>query len=116
MIKHIYEIAGDHFNLHLKDDAPPERASEHQLPLTEVREKMTQKTEARIEQLPSSAKAVFSLLGDGKPRTLNEMVGSVSFSPRTIRNALNRLKEKGLIVAKFNFRDARKPLYQLKVA
>jgi DNA-binding transcriptional ArsR family regulator len=80
----------------------------------EVREKMTQQTEARIEQLPSSARAVFSLLGDGKPRTLNEMVGSVSFSPRTIRNALNRLKEKGLIVAKFNFRDARKPLYQLK--
>ena len=54
---------------------------------------MTQQTEARIEQLPSSARAVFSLLGDGKPRTLNEMVGSVSFSPRTIRNALNRLKE-----------------------
>jgi DNA-binding transcriptional ArsR family regulator len=80
----------------------------------EVREKMTQKTEVKFEQLPSSAKAVFSLLGDGKPRTLNEMVGRVSFSPRTIRNALNRLKESGLIVAKFNFRDARKPLYQLK--
>jgi DNA-binding transcriptional ArsR family regulator len=77
---------------------------------------MTQQTEARIEQLPSSAKAVFSLLGDGKPRTLNEMVGSVAFSPRTIRNALNRLRESGLIIAKFNFRDARKPLYQLKVA
>jgi DNA-binding transcriptional ArsR family regulator len=82
----------------------------------EVREKMTQTTVTRIEQLPSSAKAVFSLLGDGKPRTLNEMVGSVSFSPRTIRNALNRLREGGLIIAKFNFRDARKPLYQLKIA
>ena len=69
-----------------------------------------------IECLPSSAKAVFSLLLDGKPRTLNEMVGNVSFSPRTIRNALNRLRENGLIVAKFNFRDARKPLYQIKTA
>ena len=77
---------------------------------------MTQKTEPTIEQLPSSAKAVFSLLEDGKPRTLNEMVENVSFSPRTIRNALNRLKESGLIVAKFNFRDARKPLYQRKAA
>ena len=77
---------------------------------------ITQKTELKIEQLPSSAKAVFSLLEDGKARTLNEMVGNVSFSPRTIRNALNRLKESGLIVAKFNFRDARKPLYQRKAA
>jgi DNA-binding transcriptional ArsR family regulator len=75
---------------------------------------MTLPIEKPIEELPSSAKAVFSLLVDGKPRTLNEMVGRVSFSPRTIRNALNRLKEAGLIVAKFNFRDARKPLYQLK--
>jgi DNA-binding transcriptional ArsR family regulator len=72
------------------------------------------KKDVNVEQLPSSAKAVFSLLEDGKPRTLNELVGRVSFSPRTIRNALNRLKECGLIVAKFNFRDARKPLYQLK--
>jgi DNA-binding transcriptional ArsR family regulator len=77
---------------------------------------MTPQIETPIEELPSSAKAVFSLLVDGKPRTLNELVGRVSFSPRTIRNALNRLKEAGLIVAKFNFRDARKPLYQLKTA
>jgi DNA-binding transcriptional ArsR family regulator len=75
---------------------------------------IVEQTTPPIEQLPTSAKAVFSLLVDGKPRTLNEMVGNVSFSPRTIRNALNRLKEAGLIVAKFNFRDARKPLYQLK--
>ena len=75
---------------------------------------IVEQTTPPIELLPTSAKAVFSLLVDGKPRTLNEMVGNVSFSPRTIRNALNRLKEAGLIVAKFNFRDARKPLYQLK--
>jgi DNA-binding transcriptional ArsR family regulator len=66
--------------------------------------------------LPSSAQAVFSVLGDGKPRTLNEIIGMVSFSPRTIRNALHRLRQNGLIVAKFNFRDARKPLYQVKTA
>lgn len=69
-----------------------------------------------VDCLPSSAKAVFSLLRDGKPRTLNEMVENVSFSPRTIRNALNRLRDNGLIVAKFNFKDARKPLYQIKTA
>jgi DNA-binding transcriptional ArsR family regulator len=69
-----------------------------------------------VESLPSSARAVFSLLTDGKARTLNELVGKVSFSPRTIRSALNRLRASGLIVAKFNFRDARKPLYQIKAA
>ncbi len=67
-----------------------------------------------IDSLPSSAQAVFSLLGDGKERTLNEIIGKVTFSPRTIRNALNKLRKSGLIVAKFNFKDARKPLYQLK--
>jgi len=69
-----------------------------------------------VESLPSSARAVFSLLTDGKARTLNELVGKVCFSPRTIRSALNRLRAAGLIVAKFNFRDARKPLYQIKAA
>ncbi len=69
---------------------------------------------AAVECLPSSAKAVFSLLGDGKARTLNEIIGRVAFSPRTIRNALHKLRNHGLIVAKFNFKDARKPLYQIK--
>ncbi len=71
-------------------------------------------TKNEIETLPSSAQEVFTLLGDGKPRTLSEMIGRVGFSPRTIRNALHRLKDAGLIVAKFNYRDARKPLYQIK--
>lgn len=68
----------------------------------------------RTDCLPSSAQAVFSLLGDGKERTLNEIIGQVAFSPRTIRNALNKLRKSGLIIAKFNFKDARKPLYRLK--
>jgi len=67
-----------------------------------------------IECLPSSARAVYMLLLDGKERTLNDIIGRVAFSPRTIRNALSRLRESGLIIAKFNFRDARKPLYRLK--
>jgi len=54
------------------------------------------------------------LLSDGKERTLNDIIGRVAFSPRTIRNALARLRESGLIIAKFNFRDARKPLYKMK--
>ena len=58
----------------------------------------------------------FHSLPMAKHVTLNELVGKVSFSPRTIRSALNRLRASGLIVAKFNFRDARKPLYQIKAA
>ena len=75
----------------------------------ETREPVT-----RPDCLPSSARAVFSLLGDGQERTLNEIIGQVAFSPRTIRNALNKLRKSGLIIAKFNFKDARKPLYKLK--
>lgn len=77
-------------------------------------EKVNSMTKNEIDTLPSSAKEVFTLLGDGKPRTLSDMIGRVGFSPRTIRNALHRLKDAGLIVAKFNYRDARKPLYQIK--
>ena len=77
-------------------------------------EKVNTMTKNEIDTLPSSAQEVFTLLGDGKPRTLSDMIGRVGFSPRTIRNALHRLKDAGLIVAKFNYRDARKPLYQIK--
>lgn len=69
-----------------------------------------------LDRLPSSAKAVYALLSDGRERTLHEIIGVVPFSPRTIRNALARLRASGLIIAKFNIRDARKPLYRVKTA
>lgn len=64
--------------------------------------------------LPPSARILMRLLDDGKPRTFKDMTNEADIAPRTIRYALKRLKEKGLIIEKFNFRDARQVLYQKK--
>ena len=64
--------------------------------------------------LPPSAKTIMKLLDDGKPRTFKDMTSEAEIAPRTIRYALKRLKDKGLIIEKFNFRDARQVLYQKK--
>lgn len=64
--------------------------------------------------LPPSAKVLMMLLDDGEPRTFKDMTYEADIAPRTIRYALKRLKEKGLIIEKFNFRDARQVLYQKK--
>lgn len=66
--------------------------------------------------LPPSARILMRLLDDGKPRTFKDMTNEADIAPRTIRYALKRLKEKGLIIEKFNFRDARQVLYQKKEA
>jgi len=63
-------------------------------------------------KLPPSAKVVLTVLEDGKPKTFKDMTDEVGIAPRTIRYALKRLKESGLIIEKFNFRDARQVLYQ----
>ena len=64
--------------------------------------------------LPPSARILMRVLDDGKPRTFKDMTNEADIAPRTIRYALKRLKEKGLIIEKFNFRDARQVLYQKK--
>ncbi|MDD3976923.1 ArsR family transcriptional regulator [Methanomicrobium antiquum] len=63
-------------------------------------------------RLPPSAKVVLSILEDGKAKTFKDMTDEAEIAPRTIRYALKRLKESGLIIEKFNFRDARQVLYQ----
>jgi len=63
-------------------------------------------------RLPPSAKVVLRILDDGKPKTFKDMTLEAEIAPRTIRYALKRLKESGLIIEKFNFRDARQVLYQ----
>ena len=65
--------------------------------------------------LPPSAIAVLSVLEDGSPKTFKDMTEQVSIAPRTVRYALKRLKENGLVIEKFNFRDARQVLYMKKI-
>ena len=64
--------------------------------------------------LPPSAVAVYNLLKDGQPRTFKEISKTAEIAPRTIRYALKKLKDNGLIIEKFNFHDARQIIYQIR--
>jgi DNA-binding transcriptional ArsR family regulator len=46
--------------------------------------------------------------------THKDIVAGTGLAPRTVRYALKRLKEQGLILEKFNFRDARQVNYEPK--
>ena len=65
-------------------------------------------------RLPPSSQRVLALLKDGQPRTFKQVTQEIEISPRTIRYAIKKLKENELIIEKFNFRDARQVLYQVK--
>lgn len=63
-------------------------------------------------RLPPSAKKIFAVFEDGELHTVQELRKKTGFSIRCTRYAVQLLKESRLIVAKFNFKDARQPLYQ----
>ena len=65
-------------------------------------------------RLPPSSQQVLILLKDGQQRTFKQVTQEIEISPRTVRYAIKKLKESGLIIEKFNFRDARQVLYQIK--
>jgi len=44
--------------------------------------------------------------------THKDLVQKSHLAPRTVRYALKKLKDRGLIIEKFNFRDARQIIYQ----
>jgi len=62
--------------------------------------------------LPPSSKTVLQILDDGGSMTHKDIVTKSRLAPRTVRYALKKLKERGLIIEKFNFRDARQIIYQ----
>lgn len=65
-------------------------------------------------QLPPSSKTVLQILDSGGAMTHKDLVRKSSLAPRTVRYALKKLKERQLIIEKFNFRDARQIIYQNK--
>jgi predicted transcriptional regulator len=62
--------------------------------------------------LPPSSKTVLEILDNGGAMTHKDLVSRTNLAPRTIRYALKKLKERHLIIEKFNFRDARQIIYQ----
>ncbi|MCX6692059.1 MAG: winged helix-turn-helix transcriptional regulator [Methanoregula sp.] len=62
--------------------------------------------------LPPSSKTVFQILDTGGAMTHKDLVKKSNLAPRTVRYALKKLKERQMIIEKFNFRDARQIIYQ----
>lgn len=69
--------------------------------------------ESQIKELPPSAKLVYKVLEYGGRLTQKEIIEETYLPPRTVRYALNRLKDEDIIEERFNFKDARQSLYDL---
>ena len=66
--------------------------------------------------LPPSSRTVLQILDAGGAMTHKDIVQKSHLAPRTVRYALKKLKERELIIEKFNFRDARQIIYQNRTA
>jgi len=66
-----------------------------------------------IEYLPPSAKLVFDILASDGPLTQKDLISKSDLHTNTVRYALGKLKEEGIIRECFYFPDARQSLYRL---
>jgi DNA-binding MarR family transcriptional regulator len=71
------------------------------------------KIEEMIDELPPSAKLVFKVLEYNRQMTQKEIADETRLSVRTVRYALNRLTEKGLVEQVPCLTDGRQTLYDL---
>lgn len=76
---------------------------------------MNEKRLAKIGHLPPSAKLVYKVLETGSQFTKKDLIRETSLPARTVRYALNRLKEEGILIERHYFIDARQSLYGLNV-
>lgn len=63
-------------------------------------------------KLPPSSWIVLSLLSVGKAFTNKEIIMLTGLSPRTVRYAIQKLRENRLIAEEWNFEDARQVRYR----
>ncbi len=68
-----------------------------------------------MNPLPHSSIIVLKILGTEGAMTHKDIVRRSHFSPRTIRYALKKLKEKKLLIEKMNIRDMRQIIYQYRM-
>lgn len=67
-----------------------------------------------LADLPPSAKLVHLVLDRDGARTQTELAEETSLSARTVRTALNRLEDVGIVTESICLRDARKRIYSLE--
>ncbi|NHN58436.1 MULTISPECIES: helix-turn-helix domain-containing protein [Halorussus] len=66
-----------------------------------------------IRDLPPSAKLVAKVLEYNDTMTQSQIAEESLLPDRTVRYALNRLDDEGVVSSRFSFSDARKRLYTL---
>jgi DNA-binding MarR family transcriptional regulator len=69
-----------------------------------------------MNPLPPSSKIVLEILGTEGAMTHKDIVRKTRCSPRTIRYALKKLKEKKLLIEKMNMQDMRQIIYQYRLS
>ena len=74
---------------------------------------MTGTDEDGLEDLPPSAKLVFKVLEYDGPLTQKQIVEESMLSARTVRYALERLENIGIVDEDIYFADARQNLYSI---
>ena len=67
----------------------------------------------RLRELPPSAKLVAKVLETDAPLSQGQLAEESLLPDRTVRYALNRLEEAGLVGSRYSFQDARKQVYYL---
>ena len=83
----------------------PDADGEERLSETEFRD--------RLRELPPSAKLVDKVLEGEAPLSQGQLAEESLLPDRTVRYALNRLEESGLVGSRYSFKDARKQVYYL---
>lgn len=69
----------------------------------------------QLRELPPSAKLVAKVLETEHPLSQGQLAEESLLPDRTVRYALNRLRDADLIDSRYSFRDARKQVYYLDV-
>jgi DNA-binding GntR family transcriptional regulator len=65
----------------------------------------------RLRELPPSAKLVAKVLETESPLSQGQLAEESLLPDRTVRYALNRLEDSGLVGSRYSFKDARKQVY-----
>ncbi|MFB6082597.1 MAG: MarR family transcriptional regulator [Halanaeroarchaeum sp.] len=68
-----------------------------------------------LSDVPPSAKLVYKVLEYDGPLTQKQLVEESMLSARTVRYALQRLEECGVVDERIYFADARQSLYELSM-
>ncbi len=71
-------------------------------------------SEQALEELPPSARTVYSVLNDTGPMTHKDLLTEMEMPGRTIRYAVKRLKDAGIIGERCNLMDCRQCFFYVQ--